>query len=265
MSTVPIPSRPHPRLRLHQEGPILTLTLDDERTGNAQLPSLWLSLAEIGRSLTADVRVVIIRASGPDFSRGLDPDWLAGRGQEPGLPEIADRVYAQEQALGDEIYSYQQAFSAWTRTHAISIAAVQGAATGVGMQLALGCDLRVVSDHVRLRMLQPGVGTLPVLGGTHALVELIGYSRALEICTSGREIGAAEATRIGLAALQVPEAELDEACRDLADAILANAPSGIRTVTSLLRSAVTASPEQQQYAERTAFLHLLASLQGGEA
>ncbi len=260
-----ISGRPHPRLQAHQEGPILVLTLDHERSGNAQLPSLWLSLAEIARSLTSDVRVVILRATGPDFSRGLDSGWLAGEADEPGLPELAEQCRLQEQAVSDEILEYQQAFAAWTRTHVVSIASVQGAATGVGLQLALSCDLRIVSDDARLKMLQPGVGTLPILGGTHTLVELIGYSRAVEICATGREIGGAEAVRTGLAALSVPRDDLDEATRDLADAVLANSPSGIRTVTSLLRSALTATPQQQQYVERSAFLRLLATVRGGDA
>ncbi len=251
---------PHPRLRVRQDGPILTVTLDHDRSGNAQLPSLWLSLAEIGRSLTADVRVVIMRGAGPDFSRGLDGEWLAGRGHEPGLPELAAWADRDQQSASDEILGYQQAFTIWSRTHAVSIASVQGAATGVGLQLALACDLRVVADDARLRLMQPGVGSLPVIGGTHTLVEAIGYSRALEIAATGREITGAEATRMGLAALHVPPHELDEACRDLADAVLANSPDGIRTVTSLLRSALTASPEQQQYVERTAFLRLLGQV-----
>ncbi|TWP37262.1 enoyl-CoA hydratase/isomerase family protein [Leekyejoonella antrihumi] len=245
---------------MRQEGPILTLTLDHAASGNAQLPSLWLRLAEIGRDLRPDTRVVIIRANGPDFSRGIDSDWLAGRSAEPGLPELAGHTATQATAVNDEILEYQKAFAIWSRTHAVSIAAVQGEATGVGLQLALACDLRIVSTNTRMRMHQPGLGVLPVLGGTHMLVNLVGYSRALEICTTGREVGGPEATRIGLAALHVPVGELDEACRDLADAVLANSPSGIRVVSSLLRSATTASPEQQQYLERTAFVHMLEAL-----
>jgi len=248
-----------------QEGPILTLTLDHAPSGNAQLPSLWRTLAQIGRDLAPEVRVVILRASGPDFSRGIDPDWTAGSGDEPGLRDLAALTATQETAVADEILEYQKAFAIWSRTHALSIAAVQGEATGVGMQLALACDLRIVATDSRLRMHQPGLGVLPVLGGTHMLVELLGYSRALEICTTGREVMGPEAARIGLAALHVQVDELDDACRDLADAMLANSPSGIRAVSSLLRSATTASPEQQQYLERTAFVHMLAALRGGDA
>lgn len=264
MTTIQPSDAPHPRLRVRQDGPILTVTLDHERSGNGHVPSMWLSLAEIARALTADVRVVILRAEGPDFSRGLDGDWLAGRGHEPGLSDLAEWARRDQQSASDEILGYQQAFTIWSRTHAISIAAVQGAATGVGLQLALACDLRVVADDARLRLMQPGVGSLPIIGGTHTLVEAVGYGRALEIAATGREISGTEAVRIGLAALSVPPEELDEACRDLADAVLANSPAGIRTVTSLLRSALTASPEQQQYVERTAFLRLLGQVLDGE-
>ena len=63
-------------------------------------------------------------------------------------------------------------------------------------------------------MAEPTLGLVPDLGGTHPLVHAVGYARAVEICLTGRRVGAAEAVAIGLAQRQVPGAELDAAVRD---------------------------------------------------
>ena len=86
---------------------------------------------------------------------------------------------------------------------------MQGHAIGAGCQLALACDLRILTDDAQLRLPEATLGLVPDLTGTSTLVELVGYSRALEICLTGRAVQAAEAHAIGLANLVVPAAELD--------------------------------------------------------
>ena len=61
----------HPGLRVQHDGPVLTLTLSNPEARNAQTPSLWLALAEVGESLPGEVRVVVIRGEGMSFSAGL--------------------------------------------------------------------------------------------------------------------------------------------------------------------------------------------------
>src|SRR5665811_1992471 len=80
-------SQPHPMLRVEQSGPVLTITLDRPERRNAQAPSLWSALAEVGAGLPAAVRVVVIRAEGPSFSAGLDRAMLTPQGA-PGEPSI---------------------------------------------------------------------------------------------------------------------------------------------------------------------------------
>ena len=67
---------------------------------------------------------------------------------------------------------------------------MQGYAIGAGFQLALACDLRVLADDAQLSMKETSLGLVPDLTGTKPLVEAVGYSRALEICTTGRLVGA---------------------------------------------------------------------------
>ena len=70
---------------------------------------------------------------------------------------------------------------------------MQGHAIGAGFQLALACDLRVLAEDAQFSMAEVTLGLVPDLGGTKRLVELVGYARALEICVTGRRVGAAEA------------------------------------------------------------------------
>lgn len=85
---------------------------------------------------------------------------------------------------------------------------VQGHAIGAGFQLALAADLRIVADDVQLAMRETSLGLVPDLAGTRTLVDLVGYARALEICMTGRFVGATEAVDSGLASMAVAPEDL---------------------------------------------------------
>jgi enoyl-CoA hydratase/carnithine racemase len=138
------------------------------------------------------------------------------------------------------------------RPDLISIAAVQGHALGAGFQLALACDLRVVTPEARFSMREPALGLVPDLGGTQPLVQLVGYSRALEICATTRWVEAAEAKELGLANIVVPAEELAGTVKDLTDAVLGPLPGAIRETKALLLGAADRSYEDQLKAEREA-------------
>ena len=113
--------------------------------------------------------------------------------------------------MAESIATWQEGFT-WLRVPTfVSIAAVRGAAVGAGFQLALACDLRVLADDARFCMQEPLLGLVPDLTGTKPLVDLVGYSRALEICATTRWVAADEAREIGLATAVVPGDELDDA------------------------------------------------------
>jgi enoyl-CoA hydratase/carnithine racemase len=143
------------------------------------------------------------------------------------------------------------------------VAAVQGHAIGAGAQLALACDLRVFTDDAQLRLPEATLGLVPDLTGTSNLVELVGYSRALEICLTGRAVGAAEAHAIGLANLVVPAADLDATVADLAAALTAPQAGASRATAALVRSAVRNDPQTQDAAERAAQVLRLQALASG--
>ena len=224
---------------------------------------MWRDLTAIGRDLLADdgVRVVVLRAEGASFSAGLDRAMFGpGTEDEPGLAGLA--AY-DDTALDATIAGFQEAFTWWRDPRVVSIAAVQGHAVGAGFQLALGCDLRVLADDAQLAMKEPSLGLVPDLAGTKPLVDAVGYSRALEICATGRWVDAAEALRLGLASVVVRREELDQAARDLAAALLASPAGAVRATKGLLLAAAGRTHAEQQAAERAAQAGRLRDLAGG--
>lgn len=207
-------------VRLTVEDAVATVTLTNPAKRNAQSPALWRALTEAGRSLPGSVRVVVLRGEGKSFSAGLDRQAFTPEGFD-GEPSFLDLARGSDADLDAVIAEYQEAFTWWRRSDLVSIAAVQGHAIGAGFQLALACDLRVVAEDVQFAMRETSLGLVPDLTGTHPLVSLVGYARALEICATGRFVHAEEAERIGLANLSVPADELDAAVRDLSAALVA--------------------------------------------
>jgi enoyl-CoA hydratase/carnithine racemase len=255
----PDPARPHPHLRVERDGPVLTVMLANAERRNAQTPTLWLALADLARGLDAAVRVVVLRGEGPSFSAGLDRAMLAPGGIE-GEPDLLGLAVAGPAAAAEAIGLFQQGFAAWAQVPAVVVAAVQGHAIGAGFQLALAADLRVVADDVQLAMRETSLGLVPDLGGTAQLVAEVGPARALEICATGRFVGAAEAVATGLANVAVPRGELEAATADLVAALLAAPETALRELKPLLRSAATADRDAQLRSEREAQARLLHGL-----
>jgi enoyl-CoA hydratase/carnithine racemase len=93
-------------------------------------------------------------------------------------------------------------------------------------------------------------------------VDLVGYARALELCATGRRIGAQEAAAVGLANLVVPRAELDAATGDLCAAVLASPRAAVTEIKALLAGAAGRPYAEQEAAERAAQVRRLADLAG---
>jgi enoyl-CoA hydratase/carnithine racemase len=246
-------------LRVERSGPVLTITLDRPERRNSQVPSLWSALAGVGEGLDPSVRVVVVRAEGQSFSAGLDRAMLTPQGA-PGEQSILALAADAGGVLEEAIAGFQRGFAIWAEVPAITIAAVQGHAIGAGFQLALACDLRVVADDVAFAMRETSLGLVPDLAGTSPLVRSVGYARALEICATGRFVGAQEAVAIGLASVAVPREHLDVTARDLADAILQAPGEAVRELKPLLRNAIDASPTAQLKSEREAQARLLTAM-----
>jgi enoyl-CoA hydratase/carnithine racemase len=230
---------------------VATVTLDRPEVRNAQTPRMWRALAAIGEQVPDDVRVVVVRGSGSSFSAGLDRAMLdpgaAGEGET-----VAGLLALDDEEAASRVADFQRGFT-WLRDpRFVSIAAVQGYAIGAGFQLALSCDLRVLTDDAQLCMKESALGLVPDLTGTKPLVAAVGYARALEICATARMVSAAEAAGIGLANVVVPAAELDATVADLVAALTEAMPGAVRETKALLLAAGGRSLDEQRRFEREA-------------
>ncbi|MBN0044122.1 enoyl-CoA hydratase/isomerase family protein [Streptomyces actuosus] len=248
-------------VRLTVDDAIATVTLTNPAKRNAQSPAMWRALVEAGQLLPGSVRVAVLRGEGMSFSAGLDRQMFTPEGIE-GEPSFIDLARSSDADLDAAIASFQEAFTWWRRSDLVSIAAVQGHAIGAGFQLALACDLRVVADDVQFAMRETSLGLVPDLTGTHPLVGLVGYARALEICATGRFVTAEEAVASGLANLAVPTGQLDGAVADLAAALLAAPRDAVIETKALLRDAAGRTYDEQRAAERQAQARRLRDLAG---
>jgi enoyl-CoA hydratase/carnithine racemase len=210
-----------------------------------------------------DVRVIVLRGSGRSFSAGLDRAMFTLEGLA-GLPGILDLARQDFAGASARIADWQQAFDWTSRPGQVSIAAVQGHAIGAGCQLALGADIRIIADDAQFSLPEPMLGLVPDLGGTKRLVDLVGYSRACEICLTARRVGAEEALRIGLASVVVPRAELDEAVERTVAALLAVDRDAQTATKGLLLAASGHTQDEQQAAERAAQYRRLRAMAARE-
>jgi 2-(1,2-epoxy-1,2-dihydrophenyl)acetyl-CoA isomerase len=193
---------------------VRTLTLDRPDKMNAVNGALADALAAAVSDAAVDdaVRVVVITGAGRAFCAGLDLS------EPPALPDDtrAERL---------DPYAW---VGTWVRTvlgcEKPVIAAVNGPAAGAGFGLALACDVRLVAASARLTAGYVRRGLSPDAGVSWLLPRHIGLARASEILLTGRDVDAAEAERIGLAALAVPDAELLERTRAYASRLAAGPP-----------------------------------------
>lgn len=237
---------------------MVTITLDRPGRLNCQGPATWDELTRLRRELPATARVVVLKGEGRAFSAGLDRALMS-----PEHPQgILALPHLSAAEAEERIGQWQEAFDWTSRADLVSIAAVQGHAIGGGFQLALGADIRIVAANVQFCMAEPTIGIVPDLGGTKRLVDLVGYSRAVEICLTGRRVDAAEALRIGLASHVVPLTDLEAAARRTVDALLAVDRDAAAETKALLQAAPTRSQAEQQAAEREAQYRRLRSIAG---
>lgn len=236
-------------VRLAVTGEVLTVSLSRPDVHNAQTPATWHALAAVGAAVTADIRIVVIAGDGPSFSSGLDRAMFTP-GATVDDQSLAGLAAMSDGDLDDALKGFQAGFTWLRRPEIVSVAAVQGHAVGAGFQLALACDLRVVTDDVHFSMRETTLGLVPDLGGTKPLVDLVGYSRALEICTTGRSIEAAEARHLGLATIVVPTARLTDAVADLVAALSSPLHGAVAATKQVLIGAAERTYEEQCSAER---------------
>jgi enoyl-CoA hydratase/carnithine racemase len=240
------------------EGERLDVILSNPARLNAMTEETWQALAQVGREIPNEVRVVVIRAEGRAFSAGLDRKVFAGDAK----PDLVSLLAGTDGEIQSAIKGFQDAFTWWRKSDAITIAAVQGDAVGAGFQLALACDFRIAADNSRFSLRETSLGLVPDLAGTKPLVALVGYSRALEIALTGEPINPTTALQIGLVNSVVPLGELNGAVDAFVAKLLALPKASVKATKRLILGAMNRDYESQEEAERQEQGKLLRLLVG---
>jgi 2-(1,2-epoxy-1,2-dihydrophenyl)acetyl-CoA isomerase len=214
----------HPHLRVDDADGVRTITLDRPERLNAVNLALAAALPRALDDAAADdaVRVVVITGAGRGFCAGLD---LAEGARVPG-DNLAERL--------DPYAWVGRWVLAVVGCEKPVIAAINGVAAGAGFGLALACDLRLVMAEATMAAGYVRRGLSPDAGVTYHLPRLVGASRAADIILTGRDVGAAEAERIGLASRIVGAERFSDDVRDYARALAAGPPIALALTKRLL-------------------------------
>jgi enoyl-CoA hydratase/carnithine racemase len=247
-------------------GVVATISLNNPRKLNPQSPHTWHWLALVGADLPETVRVVVVRGQGLAFSAGLDRAMLEpdGGGGIDGVPTLASIARSAWPDADATIEGFQSGFAWLARPDLVSIAVVQGHAIGAGFQLALACDLRIMQEDAQFVMAEPKLGLVPDLGGTKRLVELVGYSRAAEICLSGRTVWAEESIALGLATAVLSKKKIEPYLARLIEQITSLPHAAVSETKALLLAAADHSPEEQRRLEREAQYRRLIAMMNAQ-
>jgi enoyl-CoA hydratase len=220
----------------HPRPQVALITLNRPERMNSMAFDVMVPLKAALEDITYDnsVRVVVLTGAGKGFSSGADHK---SAGEVPHVQGLTRPTYAlRSMAILDDV------ILALRRLHQPVIAAVNGAAIGGGLCLALAADIRVAASGAYFRAAGINNGlTASELGLSYLLPRAIGSSRAFEIMLTGRDIDAAEAERIGLVSRQVPEDELLETCYEMAERIAAFSRPGVELTKRTLWSGLDAA------------------------
>ncbi|MDQ3962309.1 MAG: enoyl-CoA hydratase/isomerase family protein [Actinomycetota bacterium] len=219
-------------VRIARDGNVTTLTIARPERRNAldaaTAEALALAIEEAG----ASARAVIVTGDGDAFCAGGDLEELE-RWSELDPEAIASALYG----------SFQRMIRGIRSAGAVFIAAVNGAAVGAGMDLALACDLRVAAEKARFGQVWVRLGVIPGTGGAWLTQELVGRTKAAELLLTGDLITASEALDIGLVNAVVPGERVIDEARALAARILRNPREGVAANKRAISAAGAAALE----------------------
>jgi enoyl-CoA hydratase/carnithine racemase len=219
------------------------IVLDRPEKRNAIHHDMVLELRDAARDAyeAADIHVVIVRGEGKAFSAGIDISQLGNLGGaallRPFRRDCIELVNLLEEMPKPVI------------------AQIHGACLGLGAEIALACDLRVMADDALFGLPETKLGLIPDVGGSSRLPAVVGLGVAKELIMTGRAIDAAECHRIGAANRIAPAGELEEATQSLVDELLAAAPlaAGLakRVLDGVAKPTLAASLEQEVSIQQT--------------
>jgi len=193
---------------------VVRLTLNRPRTGNIINLEMANELVDACRAVGQDdeVRVVIVTGAGEVFCSGFD---------------IAELRSVSADNL-KQMNSASLSSNAVAGLNCPVIAVINGDALGAGLELALGCDIRICAENARFGFPETSQGIIPGGGGTQRLPRIVGRGKATEMVITAEPIDAAEAYRVGLVSRVVPRQKLTAESDEVAKKLLSRAPIAVR-------------------------------------
>jgi len=220
-----------PHVLYEVKGHVAIITLNRPEAKNAfsiEMITLWNEYLKNARN-DINVRVLIVTGKGDTFCSGGD---------------------IQEMAEG-RLRSWDMKNFVWEGVHRIVlnledmdkpvIAAINGAAMGAGMDMAIMCDIRICSDRARFAESYVNMGVVPGDGGAYFLPRLIGISKALELLLTGDVINPGEALKLGIVNRVVPHEDLLNEAFRLSEKIAKKPPQAVRMIKRAVYQAQTSS------------------------
>lgn len=233
-------------INYEKEGRIATITIDRPEAMNAMNVQAWQELHEALIKFRDDpeVWVGIITGSGEKaFCAGADIKDLL-----PFLKKNRDTPWSVPP-------THMRGLDLWKPL----VAAINGLALGGGLEIALGCDIRIASENARLGVPEVTLGLIPGWGGTQRLPRMIPWCKAAEMLLMGKPIDAQEAYRIGLVNKVVPLAELMTTAKEWANALCRSGPLAVRAAKEAMIRGTSMPLEEGLRLENALFAYVLST------
>ena len=229
--------------KLDQRG-LLTVSLD-----NPPVNALSRALVDELNKLCDDVqdetvRMVVISAGGENFCAGAD---------------LKERAKMDDTEVETFVQYLSDTFQRIVEIPVPTLAAINGNCLGGGLELALACDMRIMTDDTFIGMKETSVGVMPGAGGTVRLPRLIGESKAKQWIFSAQSFTPEEAMGDGVVDWLVETDELDDAVQEIFGQIAANAPVAIKAAKRSINEGLGQSVKQALEVEQRAYKSIIAS------
>ncbi|HEU5374150.1 MAG TPA: enoyl-CoA hydratase [Ktedonobacteraceae bacterium] len=221
-------------LLVQQDGGVLTITMNRPEKLNAVSDPMLDGLGEILEEVAqeASVRCVVLTGAGRAFGSGADLRGFAA-GHASGAPV----------KVSEHLKKYHRIVRSIRTMPKPVIAAVRGVAAGASCNLALACDLRIVSEDARFIEAFARIGLVPDAGGGFFLPRLVGYGKALELAMLADEVSGPEAERLGLANKCVPLAEFEATVQSFAQRLAKGPTRAYGLMKELMNAAAVSDLE----------------------
>jgi len=230
-------------VRVERRGAVALLVFEDPERRNAMTEAMGRALAsataEIGGG--AAVRAVVLTGAGAAFSAGGDLDLIESRSRQ-GRSQPGEPMRGRNRAFMRDFYGL---FLSVRELPCPSVAAIQGAAIGAGLAVALACDLRVAARDAKLGLNFARLGIHPGMGSSWTLPRLVGPAHAGDLLLTGRLVDGAEAERMGLVNQAVEREAVVPRALAWAAEIAECAPLAVRGAKRALAQAFAVSLDQQ--------------------